>query len=452
MQNQIRATTPAEAFWTLDPFALINPGDPWHSEIEARFKPSRYGLVSQITRRLMPNPAAPPYVHIGVVGHRGTGKTTQVRKAMVGLARVGVHAVFVDALAAFDQSDLSFTDVMLVIADAVVGGLGEDVEIPAAELELVKLWFTEELLTETHRKELLGTLETEAKVSGGLPWLAQLTAKVTAVFKSHNEYRQEIRRRAERDPSDLIRRVNLLLDAAAAALTRKLDARTTLCVVVDNLEKLTDRRQVDAAVLRRAEEFRQLRSHLALFFDPADQYAPTTVQPSQAFETVTVPMLPIRERGDAPDHVDATALAAVRELLDRRVALDRVFSLADACVLEAARLSGGRLRDVFATARLACELADPDPVTPDHFLSAARKLRGERVVAAKPGQWQRLAEVHRDKQVANDENDAHLLLHSLVLNYDGDPWWDVHPLVRLDPRFDETWQRLSSVTTKPHLA
>ena len=116
MQKQIRATTPAEAFWTLDPFALINPGDPWHSDVEARFSPSRYGLVSQLTRRLTPNPAAPPYVHVGVVGHRGSGKTTQVRKAMAELAPCGVHAISVDALTAFDQSNLSFADVMLVIA------------------------------------------------------------------------------------------------------------------------------------------------------------------------------------------------------------------------------------------------------------------------------------------------------------------------------------------------
>lgn len=445
---QIRATTPADAFWTLDPFALVNPGDPWHSEIESHLKSSRYGLVVQLMRRLTPSPAAPRYVQVGIVGHKGTGKTTVVRKAMTDLAHRGIYPVYVDALASLDQADLSFADVILVVANAVVAGLEDArVDIPSAEGELVKLWFTEELLTETHRRELLGALETEAKASVGVPLLARLTAKVTAVFKSHNEYRQEIRRRAERDPSDLVRRVNLLLDAGSEALSSKLGSRQTLAVVVDNLEKLGDRRQGDAPVLRRADELRQLRSHLVLFFDPADQYAPITVQPSEAFATVTVPMLPVRDRADAADHVDAAALAAIRDLLGRRLELERVFEPVDPCLLEAARTSGGRLRDVFAVTRLACELADPEKVTPGHFESAARKLRGERVVAARPGQWARLAEIHRDKQVANDENDGHLLRHSLVLNYDGDPWWDVHPLVRLDPRFDEAWRRLSAVAT-----
>ena len=86
----------------------------------------------------------------------------------------------------------------------------------------------------------------------------------------------------------------------------------------DNLEKIGKRERVDAAVLRRAEELRQLQCHLVLFFDPADQYGA--------------------------------------------------------------------------------------------------------------------------KQVANDPRDSHLLLHLIVLNYDGEPWWDVHPFVLRDERFEAAWK------------
>jgi hypothetical protein len=200
-------------------------------------------------------------------------------------------------------------------------------------------------------------------------------------------------------------------------------------------------------VLRRADDLRQLRCHLVLFFDPADQYAPATVQAGQAFDVITVPMLPTRARSDPPDHVDGAAIAAIKDLLDRRADLRLGFAHADDCVREIARLSGGRLRDVLHLARLACELADPDRVSPEHVAAAARRLKGERLAAATPAHWQRLAEIHRDKHVANDPSDAHLLLHSLVLNYDGDPWWDVHPLVRLDLRFDSAWKSISRIAT-----
>jgi hypothetical protein len=389
-------------------------------------------------------------VHLGVVGHRGSGKTTLVRRAMDELAGRGLHAVFVDALAAFDQGDLSFADVILVIARAVVNGLNEaTVDIPTAQLELLKLWFAEELLTETHRQQILASVETEAAASGGVPWLARLTAKITAALKADNEYRREIRRRAERDPDDLVRRANQLLDAANDALSRKHGERRRLVVVVDNLEKLADRRQVDAAVLRRAESLRQLRCHLVLFFAPEDQYAPVTVQAMHAFDLVTLPMLPLRERDDAWERVAPAAHGAVRELLDRRVDLDRVFSRTGDVVEAVARWSGGRLRDVFHLSRLACELADPDPVTSELVEKAAKKLGGERVSLARPDHWPRLAEIGRDQQVANDAADGFLLQHSLVLNYDSEPWWDVHPLVRLDRRFEAAWRSSAGIIAPP---
>ncbi len=118
-------------------------------------------------------------------------------------------------------------------------------------------------------------------------------------------------------------------------------------------------------------------------------------------------------------------------------------------MLAAAQLSGGRLRDVFHVARLACELADPERVAPQHFEAAARKLKGERLTLATPAHWPRLAEIHRDKQVANDPSDAQLLLHSLVLNYNGEPWWDVHPFVRLDDRFRGAWDNITQIKTPP---
>jgi hypothetical protein len=384
-------------------------------------------------------------VKVGVVGHKGTGKTTQVRKIMADLRSEGIHPVFIDALTSLDQASLSFSDIILVLANNVVGGLSQaNAEVPKEEFELLKAWFTEELLMETHRNEILGKLQAEASASAGITFLAKLTDKLTAVLKSENEYRQEIRRRAERDPVDLLRRANQLLDAGSIALEGQ-----KVAIVVDNLEKLGDRRQVDAAVLRRGEDLRQLRCHLVLFFDPADQYAPITTLASQAFDVVTVPMLPVRRRHDGPDHVAADALAAIRELLDKRLDVERVFDPADACVREIARLSGGRLRDVFHVARLACELADPDRVAPAHIENAARKLRGERLTLVRPDDWRRLAEIHRDKEVANDPTDAHLLLHGMVLNYDGDPWWDIHPLVRLDQRFQTAWQSLSRIESEP---
>jgi len=182
-----------------------------------------------------------------------------------------------------------------------------------------------------------------------------------------------------------------------------------------------------------------------LFFDTADEYAPATVRAGEAFLTKTVPMLPVRERDDSPDHVAPEVVNALRELLGRRVDLDAVFDRPDDCLRSAALFSGGRLRDVFHVVQRACDLASPGKIRRADLDAAARGLTAERSTLVKPGQWSRLAEIHRDKQVANDPGDGYLILHSLVLNYDTVLWWDVHPLVRLDPRFDVAWRNLSRI-------
>ncbi len=444
--QQVRATNLDDAFWTFDPFAVIRPSDPWYVPLEQYFDREHWGFVLQLERRLTPKQVGPDFVQLGVVGHRGSGKTTQVRQVVESIADHQVRAVFIDALVAFDQSDLTFSDLLLVFARSVLEALvAAGAELPGDEAEHLRSWFADELLEESHSREILGSVTAEAKARGGIPFIAELAAKLTATLKSDNVYRRSIRQRAERDAGDLLRRMNLLLDKATEALAAKVGGCKKLILVVDNLEKLVDRQKVDAAVLRRAEEIRGLRCDLVLFFDPADQYAPHTVQAGQAFDVITVPMMPIRERNDQPERVSDEVHRATLALLERRVELDKVFSDPPACATEIARLSGGRVRDVFHLARYACESIGLGLVTPEEVKRAAAKLVGERTVLAKPEHWPRLAEIHRDKKVANRPEDSDLLLHSLVLNYDGMPWWDVHPLVRLDSSFGEAWRKLPSL-------
>jgi hypothetical protein len=442
--ERIRAENCAEAFWTLDPYAVIQPNDPWHCDIDSFFDKNHYGFIKKLRNWLEPKPARPRYSYVGIVGHRGTGKTTQVREAIAEVQPFGVQPVYINAVEALDQTGFTFSDVILVMVRAVVDALSEaGLNIPKAQFELVKLWFAEELLTEKHSREIVGSLETEAGAEVSIPFLAKLMAKVTGTLKSSNEYSTEIRTKAGRDPGDLIRRANLLLDTATEAFSKKRGRDCTITVVFDNLEKLPKRKPVDEGVLQRADELKQLRCNLVLFFAPPDQYAPITIQASEVFQKIDVPMLPIRSEHEGLGVVDPKVFSAVRALLDKRVDLNKVFAETDACIWDIARYSGGRLRDIFHLARLACELAMPDPITPRNIEQAAHKLKTDRTGLAKPEHWPRLAEIHRDKQVANTQTDAPLLLHSLVLNYNDKSWWDIHPLIELDKRFSAEWAKLN---------
>ncbi|HLT40043.1 MAG TPA: AAA family ATPase [Enhygromyxa sp.] len=380
------------------------------------------------------------YLHIGLVGHGGTGKSTMIRHAMGDLRNIGILPIYINARESFDQVDMAFADVILVLAEAVVRTLVDQANtltMDPRHLELVREWFAEVVVSREHRGLLFGELETEASASLAVPAIAKLAALVKGILRSSNEYREEIRLRAARDPDELIRGVNELLDAAHQGLAAR---KQRLCVVFDNLEKIQDRHQVDVAVLRRADDLRRLRCHVVYFLSPADQHTPTTSQIDQIFQLVEVPVIPIRTDRDAPvDFVDRSALEAISSLLGKRMVLDELFADPNACVQAIARWSGGRLRDIIDLARQACEFAHFDPhadsVQPVHVDRAARKLAARRLTVMTPSCWPRAAEVHASKQVDNRPEDALMLRHSLVLAYDGAPWWDVHPFVVQDARF-----------------
>lgn len=80
--KQWRAEDATDAFWTLDPLTPVSPSDLWYTDLEGHFPDHSYDFVAPLVRRLTPPPQSPQFQHVGVVGHRGVGKTTSVRKAM----------------------------------------------------------------------------------------------------------------------------------------------------------------------------------------------------------------------------------------------------------------------------------------------------------------------------------------------------------------------------------
>lgn len=170
--------------------------------------------------------------------------------------------------------------------------------------------------------------------------------------------RAEIHMRAARDPNELIRGANALLEAAHQGLANR---KQRLCLVFDNLEKIQDRHQ----------------------------HTPTTSQIDQLFRLVEVPVIPIRTDPHASaEFVDRSALEAIASLLDKRMVLDKLTAVPRTCVEAIARWSGGRLRDIIDLARQACEFAHFDPQTdkvqPIHVERAARKLAARRLTVMTP--------------------------------------------------------------------
>jgi hypothetical protein len=442
MEESTRATTLTEAAFgpALDPFYIVRPGHEWYVDLDKLLPREHYGVTSRLGSLFRSNHDPKRFVHAALAGQGGTGKSTLVRQSMADLRDIGILPIYVNARESFDQVDIAFADVVLVLVEAVVRTLvdrGETITLDPKLRERVRRWFAEEVVGETHRTDLLGEIESEASVGAGIPLLANLASRIKGTLRSSNEYRSEIRQRAARDPEELIAGANALLDGVHAALAER---KQRICVVFDNLEKIADRTQVDRAILQRVDDLGHLRCHVIYFLSPADVYAPMTIQANQLLRVVDVPGIPVRENPtDGVEIVHDHAILAIQRLLDRRIALDQLFADPLECVRAIARWSGGRLRDVIEMARQACEFAEFDPsadrVLVAHVDRAARKLGRTRLTVMTPEAWTRALEIHATNAVANRPEDALMLRNALVLAYDGEPWWDVHPFLRLDSRF-----------------
>lgn len=432
MTEHIQARTTSEAYWTLDPFAVVRPGDPWFADLERIVPRAHYGVARRLERQLSAGPGRPEFVHVGLMGHAGVGKTTLVKNALAKLAREGLAPVYINALESFDQSDYVFSDLMLVLAEAVIRELAElGLALGGEQLELVRRWFADEILIESHRKQIVASIDTGAELGASLPFVGALAAKVTAALKSDNDYRKEIRSRAERDPRDLVRRVNLLLDAVHQALAPR---KAKLCVVFDNLEK-TRLELVDRALLARSDEFRRLRTNAVLFFNPSCEYSPLSTPASRAFECINVPVLPVRFPGDAPETIRPEAATAIEAILARRLVLDAVFADVPGCIEALARWSGGHIRDMLTIARRAVENVEPEPVAVDDIAKAGIWLGRRRTSSLRPEDFTRAVEIHRTNRILDTDQDRRMLKNSCVLPYNGSEWWDVHPAIRADELF-----------------
>ncbi|HVH97693.1 MAG TPA: ATP-binding protein [Enhygromyxa sp.] len=429
MPKHIQAKTSTEAFWTLDPFVVVEPGDRWFVDLETLLPRDHYGVLHRLQRHLGPSRTRPEFVHVALVGHAGTGKSTLARHALASLADE-LAPVTIDSLQAFDQADFACADLLLVAAEAVIGQLVElEVDLGRAELEVLRQWLVDELVSESHRTALLGGVEgaLDGEVSAVI--VARIAAKITAALKVDHEYRKAIRSRAERDPRELIRRVNLLFDAVNAALEPR-----KLCLVFDNLEKLR-LELVDRALLQRAHELRQLHCNMLLFCGPAAELSPIGAPLGKLFVSVMVPALPVRHPGDAPYVVRPEAVDAIEQLLSRRVALEEVFEQPSACVQALAHWSGGQLGDLLQIARRAVENVEPRKVGVEDIEQAARWLGARLTAALRPEDLPRAVELHRTHRVFGTSHDRRMLESSCLLQYDGTQWWDVHPAVRADALF-----------------
>lgn len=385
------------------------------------------------------------FAAVAFTGHRGSGKSTELLRLEHDLRHrfTCLHLYVDDNL----LGDCDYTDLLLWLVDDLVRKFTNE-ELPLDEklVDDVLGWFAEKTLdsVRTVKKEIRAEATAEAKAKAGLPWLSvMLLARVKSSFLGSSEQRTLIRRKLQSYSSDLIRKVNLLLDNAQTALERG-GKRPDLLIVQDNLDRL----QTDAArrlFHENGDLLKSLHAHVIYTVPIPMVLSPYNI--GNVFEqTFTMPMVRICD----PDGQEFKAgVDALVELLAARLDIDVVFEGADVPRF-LAKMSGGSVRDfirLVSYAQLVARAVKKDRMDRDSAAHAVKKLRLDFERLLIPGQvyFPLLAQIHRHKQLTlpkDTEPDvkkvqtdreffSQLIFNGSVLEYNGERnWYDVHPVVQ----------------------
>ena len=375
--------------------------------------------VDRSRRRL----AAPEHGYYLFSGHRGCGKSTELRRIAHELHhRDFYYVVFADAAQELDVNNLRYQDVLLHLASRLMEQLADDgIHVDAVHLGKLREWFTERVEKTSNTKDFALEARAGAGVNTGLPFLAKLFGQISTAFKTNTTYKEELRTTLRNHFSDFADGFNHLITAAEDTIPGTGQGARIL-FVIDG----TDRLGGDDAHAFFDADVHQLQQVRGVFVYCAPvhlAYEGSNVQ--QNFAAIfRLPMIKLINSDGSPHEEGRTAML---EMLHRRAAP----ALFDGGVAD--RLiehSGGHPRDLLRLLLNAFKHAERDRFDDASAYEAVREMAAEFRRILDPDDFRLLATIDAGHPPPSaSERVRHLLYNLAVLEYN-DFYWRSHPVIR----------------------
>lgn len=369
-------------------------------------------------------------------GHVGAGKTTELLRMAERLKEVAqplpltqgddadpapeeprLTVLVLDGTPIIDIADVDLEDVLVLLWKVVL-----EQQPRAAMRVLPPLW--KDSIVKTFGSIIVGLPEDLAK---GLN-------KVLDVLKIQPpELRKKLRVELSNIADTLVEGLNLALEAVRE------DASGSVVLLLDNLEKLSERRResVEHLYLERLGVLKRLNAHVIVTAPSYLAYGSTggSLMALYGSQVVLLPMIKVRERQERGGGVDAVGVGLMKELLGARVDFARLFADGEAAMERVATASGGCIRHALRIVRAAVNEQDDAPIVSASLDRAIGSLQGD-FDRALPEKWvpilKKVDEMNRFPGDCDEVTKREMLRHLFVLEYrNGEPesFYVVHPLV-----------------------
>lgn len=402
-----------------DADAPLLANDPrWQDLSPARGDDAIQGLTRELARR-----PAGRFVHAAFVSHRGAGKSTEVLRITEGLAEA-YECVYLEATVEMDPLEIDAEDLLVNVAMAVEQHMRDNDEpLPAELLRRVVKWFDEVVSTTKWASNF--SVEAAAGVEGKVaaPFVGSLFGSLKGLFKRDSEHRVEVKQVLKKYPGTLLASVNELLQAADRLLGDR-----ALLIVIDNLDRYAPE-VIDRLLVAGADRIRELRANLILT-PPIDlMLRPKSAQLDTIYSCHMLFAVRLRRHDQRYDEFDGPGRDLLEMALAHRIHLDLMIperSVRDRLIAA----SGGAIRELVDLVSQSALLADGDTIgSADVERAIRRRKQRLRDLINANGWAETLVKLAAQKQIFDDDRCRAVLFHRLAFKYNGDGWYDVHPLV-----------------------
>jgi hypothetical protein len=416
-----------KAWNDFDPLRPVPPEDPhgWYVDLGPVRGPIT--LVDQLARNIQRRSERPQRVL--VLGHAGSGKSTELGRLRRRLESHGYRCVLVEADKDLDREDLDIVEVQVLLIERIGAMLLElDLKLPAATLERLHGWFSEE--------EAVSEREARASTSASMIGLFKnLLPDWKADLQVSEARRTVLRTKVRKHLREFVDLVADLVDEANGLLQQH-DLQG-LVLLIDGVEKaaLTPEglARVCRIVIEHVEQWARLQVNLVITA-PLEVLSQGTRLQNHYHKYYLIPSVPVAGRPDLqpaetrPAYVNH-GRALLREVIKSRARLEDLFD--DEATLEPLiDFSGGSIRDLFRLIQAAIDAAAPGHRIEASAAGAAiRSLQIQMQLQMQPEDHAPLrALMANPEELDYDATGVRLLQRELALHYiNGGSWFGVHP-------------------------
>lgn len=371
------------------------------------------------------------FVHVAFVSHRGAGKSTEIRR-IEKLTIETTHTVYLEATVEMDPVQVEAEDLLLNIAVAVekeMRLLGKP--IARDLLDRIEKWFADAVKTTNWAANFNAEIAAGAEGKIEIPFLGSLFAQAKNLFKHESQYRTEVKLALKKYPGTLLQSVNDLLNAAHTLLEGR-----RLLVVIDNLDRY-DPAMIDDLLVVGADRIRSLKCNLILTPPISLLLQPRSAQLDECYDCYDLFTVRLRKPSQRYDgtEFDGPGRDLLERTLARRINLD-VMIPAKETRDRLIAASGGGIRELLDLVSMAARYSRSEVIGEAEVeKSISRRKQRLRDQININGWWNALRYIAEHKQVSDDKHCMDVLFHRLAFKYNGDGWYDIHPLISELPEF-----------------